>query len=399
MNKPPATTDLLSEKPFPPLPLHDEESRQDFVVNLRSFLGQDVGTKNYEIYKSKSEPEFIAAEGRPPETLEDAEKIFTNEPYYQFWSASQRASQEMVWDSVMDTVDRTLDDMRTLAARPLQLGSLSLNPEAAVPDYHTVYDIHLQPGGYHTELSEDDVAAGAIYDLGVPIYGRRLFGKNNEATGATMVNYFMNNHPEAEPAEILDMGCAIGNSTEPWARAYLRAKVSGIDVAAPCLRYGHLRANTMGAALHLSQQNAEATDFKDNQFDIVASALLFHETSVTATRNIFRETLRILKPGGFMLAFDGFKTGDTELAQEFLGLWEAYNNNEKFLITLRELDALQEVKNAGFAAASFQKTPFITIFEPAKKSGVGYMSGSGWGDVNILVAQKSPAHKPKGAAA
>lgn len=383
-----AAADLIGDKPFPPVPLHDEESRQDFVVTLRTFLGEEVGTRNYELYKNRIEPEFVAAKGRAPETLDEAQTAFTSEPYYQFWSASQRASQEMVWDSVMDTVDRNLDDMRALASRPMQLGSLRLDRDLVVPGYHDVYDIHLQPGGYHTDLSDDDVAAGAIYDLGVPIYGRRRFGDHNEAAGATMANYFVTKFPDAQPSEILDMGCAIGNSTEPWARAYPQAKVSGIDVGAPCLRYGHLRANAMGATLHLSQQNAEHTDFRDGEFDIVASALLFHETSTSATRNIFRETFRILAPGGYMLAFDGFKKGDSEIAQEFLSVWEAFNNNEHFLLGLRELDALQEVRDAGFTNVRFDKTPFLTNFEPAKTTKVGYMSGGSIGEVSILVAQK-----------
>ena len=33
------------------------------------------------------------------------------------------------------------------------------------------------------------------------------------------------------------------------------------------LRYGHARAEAMGATIHFSQQNAECTDFADGSFD------------------------------------------------------------------------------------------------------------------------------------
>lgn len=381
--------EVLLPESFPPKPVHDEKSRQDFVVSLRKHLGQQVGTQNFDLYQGVLATEFEEEHGRKPETFEDVSGLFTSEPYYQFWSASQRVSQEMVWDSVMDTVDRTLPEMRAAAARPMQLGSLKLDPDLVVPSYHDVYDIHLQPGGYHTDLAQDDVSAGAIYDLGVPIYGQRLFGDLNEANGSTLANYYAEKFGNDGPADVLDMGCAIGNSAVPWALRFPGANVSGIDVAAPCLRYGHARANAMGISIHLSQQNAEQTTFADEQFDVVASALLFHETSTSATRNILRETWRILKPGGVMLAMDGFKKGDMDIGAEFLALWEAFNNNERFLLDLRKLDILQETREAGFTQASFDTAKFLTNFKPAKSDKVGYMSGKKMTEIKILVAHKA----------
>ena len=100
---------------------------------------------------------------------------------------------------------------------------------------------------------------------------------------------------------ILDMGCAIGNSTLPWSKAFPEAEIHGIDVGAPVLRYAHARAEAKDAGIHFSQQNAERTDFPDESFDLIVSHIMLHETSHSAMPRIFAECKRLLKPGGVML--------------------------------------------------------------------------------------------------
>jgi 2-polyprenyl-3-methyl-5-hydroxy-6-metoxy-1,4-benzoquinol methylase len=373
-----------------PVPTHDESARQDFVASLRQYSARTVGAANYRLYKARIEPAFKAEHGRLPTNGEEIRPLMTSNPFYQFWSATQRNSQEMMWDSVIDTVERRRPELLEKVAEPQHRGSLSLHPEMDVPRYHSAYDIHLQPGGYHTEQAEEDVAAGAIYDLGVPLYALGAMGRENNSTGDTLVNFYRDAYPNAEPERVLDLGCAIGNSTVPWAKAYPDAEVHGIDVAAPCLRYGHMRANAIGVDVHLSQQNAEATDFPDNHFDVIASALLFHETSRSAVPRIFKECLRILKPGGVMIHFDGFNTVRLEPVIEFLSLWEVYNNNENFLATLKKMDILELCKATGFSSVSFKPSPYITDLPPrsdVKKTDKGYMTGS-FGTVPLLVGVK-----------
>ena len=371
-----------------PLPNHDESARQDFVASLRQYSARTIGAVNYSLYKARVEPAFKAAHGRPPADHEEVRPLMTAEPYYQFWSATQRNSQEMMWDSVIDTVERRQADLARKSRVPAPLGSLTLDTTLQVPRYHTAYDIHLQPGGYHTEQTEQDVAAGAIYDLGVPIYALGMMGRENNSTGDTCVNFYRNAYPEAEPQRILDLGCAIGNSTAPWAKAYPQAEVHGIDVGAPCLRYGHMRANALGVPIHLAQQNAEKLSFPDAHFDVVASALLFHETSRSAVGRIFEECFRVLKPGGAMIHFDGFYTGPQEPVLQFLGLWEVYNNNENFLAALRKMDVVSMNQANGFSSVAFIKTPYVTDLPPREASaGKGYMAGA-FGDISLLVGVK-----------
>jgi SAM-dependent methyltransferase len=372
-----------------PEPLHDEGAFQDYVSSIRKHLARNVGPGTHAVYKARVEPAFVKDNGRPPANADEVRGVMTKDPYYQFWSAMQRTSQEMMWDSVIDTVERTLPELIEKAQQPGPLGSLRLAPGFEVPNYHTAYDIHLQPGAYHSDQTEaNDVAAGAIYDMGVPIYAVGMMGRENNSTGGTIVNLYKNAYPDKRPLRILDLGCAIGNSTVPWKQAFPDAEVHGVDVAAPCLRYGHARANAMGISIHLSQQNAESLDFEDNSFDVVASALLFHETSRRGVPAIMKEVHRILKPGGVMAHFDGFKSRPTEPIQEFLGQWEVYNNNEYFVKTLRSMDVLGIVKDAGFAEdkVAFRMTPFVTDVRINPPGTKGYMSG--FTEVPVLTAEK-----------
>ncbi len=374
-----------------PRPSHDESARQDFVASLRQYSGRVLGAANYKLFKAKVEPAFDKAHGRPPASVDEVRPLMTAQPYYQFWSATQRNSQEMMWDSVIDTVERHQADLTRRAAEAGPLGTLDLDPALEVPAYHTAYDIHLQPGGYHTEQTEGDIAAGAIYDLGVPIYALGMMGTENNSTGDTLVNWYRGAYPDARPARVLDLGCTIGNSTAPWVRAYPETEAHGVDVAAPCLRYGHLRANALGVAVHLSQQNAERLRYPDNHFDVVASGLLLHETSRPSVRRIFEECFRVLKPGGVAIHFDGFDTGPQEPILEFLGLWEVYNNNENFLAALKTLDVIAMNREIGFTDVAFQTTPFVIDLPPLKHEATagekGYMA-SAFGDVPLLIAVK-----------
>jgi hypothetical protein len=127
------------------------------------------------MYEPVVEPQFRQQQGRKPQDRHEVRQAMVQKPYYQFWSALQRRSQEMIWDATLDPLDR---QQQKLVARsrelgpdnPQRLGSLQLNPDLPMPRYLSAADIHLQPGGYHTDRCDDDVTAGALYETGLQIY-------------------------------------------------------------------------------------------------------------------------------------------------------------------------------------------------------------------------------------
>jgi ubiquinone/menaquinone biosynthesis C-methylase UbiE len=142
----------------------------------------------------------------------------------------------------------------------------------------------------------------------------------------------------------------VGHSTLPYARAFGDdVEVHAIDVAAPCLRYGHARAVAMDEAIHFSQQNAERTNFAEGSFDLVVSHLLMHETSRTGVRNVFAESRRLLAPGGVMAHADGIQPDD--LFAKYYAEWMAHFNNEPFLGSIQDEDFMEICIGAGFRLA------------------------------------------------
>ncbi len=350
---------------------HDEQARQDFVMAFRGHLSGALMPGAYRVYQQRVEPAFRAAHGRTPADQEEVRQVMTKDPYYQFWSAMQRRSQEMLWESVIEPTERQLPELigksRKLSKKTLakgRKGSLRLDPSLVVPKYHTAADIHLQPGGYHTDFTADDVAAGVVYDKGINLYMGGALGPENNLTGDTLVAYIREKHPRMKPARILDMGCAIGNCAVPWGRAFPDAELHAIDVGAPVLRYAHARAQSLGVPVHFSQQNAESTDFEAGSFDVVVSHIMLHETSKSALVRILKECHRLLRPGGLMLHLE-IPRGKTVI-EKFMHNWESYNNNETFCRYMTNIDLKAEAVKGGFDAAHTLVDEFVPKLDVAQ---------------------------------
>jgi ubiquinone/menaquinone biosynthesis C-methylase UbiE len=277
---------------------------------------------------------------------------------YQSWSLLQRLSQQMMFTAVIDTVERTLDDLIERSKQHNSLGTLELDNEVEIPKYLTAYDIHQQPGGYHTEKIEDDIAPGVVYDISLPIYSRNSMGDENDLLSQAIIGHMQKYIKLPEPERMLDIGCAIGNSTLPFAKIFPNAEIHGIDVASPCLRYAHARANALGVTVHFSQQNAEQTNFENETFDLITSCLLLHETSHDAIPKIINEAYRLLKPGGWMMHLDvyPFHREAIEPLYDFLKDWEIINNNENFSGALRNMNLQQIFEDAGFIKDTIEFT-------------------------------------------
>ena len=327
---------------------HDEDSRQSFVNDFRVHLSSNVFPGNFPAYYKRVLPQFLKDEKREPKDSNEIRKVMNKDSFYSFWSAMQRNSQEMIWSSVIDTVERQLDDLITKSRITKPNGSLTLNPNLDIPKYITAADIHIQPGAYTQQQVDNDVSAGAVYDRGTYIYSMGGLGTGNNAMGQITHGFFKNEFPEKEVSKVLDMGCTIGGSVAYWAQKNPNVEFHAIDLGASVLRYGHARAEALGAKVHFSQQNAEKTNFDSGSFDIVMSHILLHETSTSALQNIFNESFRLLKPGGIMMHLDLPQAHGVPPFESFLFEWEIYNNNEHFYGQLRKMDLVELCLKAGF---------------------------------------------------
>ncbi|MCT7963180.1 class I SAM-dependent methyltransferase [Laspinema sp. D1] len=335
--------------PILPETTHDELARQNFVTSLKKHVFS-LSAKNQGVYETRAKPRFEQEHQRSPETRYEIQEAMKDEPYYRWVSALKRMGQELMWDSVLSSVERQLPELRDRAKGVTQpLGSLTLNPDLVIPTYQQAVDIHCMPGSYHSDLSADDVAAGALYDRGVYLYVRGMLGPLNDDMGRSAVqNFLKREYPDFHPRHILDMGCTVGHSTLPYVEGYPEAEVHGIDIGASLLRYAHARAEALGQRVHFSQQNAEKTNFADESFDLVVSHILLHEIPVPALRNVFRESYRLLKPGGMMVHIEAPLYCHMDSYRAFAFDWETVNNNEPFWGAFRDLDLKAEATKGGF---------------------------------------------------
>jgi len=128
-----------------PVPNLDEQARQDFVSSLRAHLSGRLMPGAYKVYENRVEPGFRAANGRPPHDHDEVRKAMTQDPFYQFWSAMQRRSQELLWESVIDPTERQLSKLIetskaiTRNAGGAGRGTLRLDPSLPLPRYHAAH--------------------------------------------------------------------------------------------------------------------------------------------------------------------------------------------------------------------------------------------------------------------
>jgi SAM-dependent methyltransferase len=357
-------------------------ARQNFVQSLKLHIVRNLSPGNKTIYDRVVKPEFEREHQRSPQNRHEIRAAMQQHPYYRWWSALRRINQEMLWDAVNASVDRQLPELIERAKdRDRPLGTLTLDPNFKIPAYQTAVDIHCMPGGYHSEYTADDLAAGATYDRGVYIYGVGWLGPLNDDMGLSIVkNYLKPKYPDFRPAKILDLGCSVGHSTLPYVDAYPEAEVYAIDVSAPMLRYAHARAEALGKRVHFSQQNAERTNFEDASFDLIVSHILLHEMPVPAIRNVMRECDRLLTPGGMAIHVEAPLYSHMDAFSAFMYDWETANNNEPFWSAMRDLDLTAVMAEAGFAADRVVQTfvPNGAWITPADNSQQGGGSRGSW---------------------
>jgi len=333
----------------------EERARQQFVSQLRKHIMVDMAASMRKVYTNSVAPQAAKRRRRAPRNAVEVRRDMLPNPYFRAWSALRYTAQELTWSSVRPQIERDLprlvDAARSTTRAPKKYGSLRLNPDLPTPHDMQQLDIHLMPGGFHSEFVPDDVAAGAMYHHGTAVFaGGFSLRARGGGVAKSIAKYLAARDPQFKPRRLLDMGCTVGGNLLPYLEVFPRCEAYGIDVCAPLLRYAHARAESLQTRVHYSQQNAEATDFPDDTFDIVCSSFFLHEHSIAVTRRVFKETLRILKPGGVMVHMELPPDTETDPYYSFYLNWDAYYNNEPHYAAFRALDLRREVLGAGFAA-------------------------------------------------
>ena len=385
---------------------HDERARQEFTKSLKQFVQQGLLPGLAPVFQNRAAKAFEREHGKPPADRWDIRKAMVKDLYFQHYAATNRIAQELIWESVIGSIERQLPALQQSAKSLSAKSSAALESRTDfdVPRYISALDIHCMPGGYASEADGEDIAAGALYDRGVYLYAMGYMGPNNDDMGRSVCNYINRNLKGFAPTAILDMGCTVGHSTVPYKEIFPQATITGIDVGGPCVRYAHARAEALGHSVSFQQRNAEDTGYAPESFDLIVSHILLHETSGQAMPRIVRECHRLLKPGGYMIHADLPPFDLMDPFTQFILDNETYYNNEPFWGAMRDRDQIAMAIDAGFPAdqVRFDTAPMAVMeFAAANDSYTDeaaealadreftageYAPGGGW---EVLIARKA----------
>ena len=345
---------------------HDELAAQKFFLGLRAYANGRLMSKSMEACTEQVLPEMGE---RDPEVEKDRTAVLRKAEellIFQNWGALLRTSQELMWDYVADTVDRQLNELEeNFRSIENPVGSLELNPDVPNPEYLTLVDQHIQPGGYLHDAGGDDVRAGAIYDRGAVLYGLGRAGGLNDVRGHTVSAFIMDGFPEMKPKRILDLGCGVGHGTLALTDYFPDAEVHAVEIGGALLRYAHARAESLGKPVHFHQQDARKLQFDDESFDMVTSEILFHETSRTGMPAILSEAYRVLKPGGAMCNLEvPLRYKGMDMSSVVVRDWQNYYNAEPFWGSLGSIDIKAAMEQAGFKR-------IVMGFQPRTQNALG----------------------------
>lgn len=181
------------------------------------------------------------------------------------------------------------------------------NPEVRYPDYYRV-PFHAYPLGNLCWLAAFE-AAPATYAMALRVWPQEnLSWQDAQARLREGFHVVLDEFGPKEVKNVLDVGCSVGISTLSLHRFYqqrqaARVRTIGLDLSPFMLAVAKLRDEDREIAGWIHRQ-AERTDLPENYFDVVTLQFLLHELPQGVTIDIFRECLRILKPGGCIAIVD-----------------------------------------------------------------------------------------------
>lgn len=332
----------------------EQAAKQDFVTGLRAFVLNDMASGMQQRYADQVEPRIAREQGQAPASGPEVHKAMKDDEFFRFYSSVRYNAQEMVWRSTLRPLAESAatinETAAALAARQAEVGgSLTLDDSVALPKNVAALDVHLAPGSYGRDAEDMPWLAGALYDHGLNVFSFGAMGANLDDIGQSFAHYVRHQYPDFKPQRVVDLGCTIGHNSCAWKQAYPEAEVTAIDVAAPCLRYGHARALSQGVAIDFQQMNATKLAFEDASVDVVFSSMFLHELSVRDIKAVMSEAYRVLRPGGLMLHMELPPNDQLTPYDAFYLDWDAYYNNEPFYKTFRDQDFTALRREAGFA--------------------------------------------------
>ncbi|MFB2878163.1 class I SAM-dependent methyltransferase [Floridanema aerugineum] len=171
------------------------------------------------------------------------------------------------------------------------------------------------------------------------------------------------------PQDILDLGCSVGMSTFALQEVYPQAKVTGVDLSPYFLAVAEYRSQQKNASINWVHAAAESTGLPNASFDLVSIFLMCHELPQSATKEIFREAKRLLRPNGHITIMD-MNPQSSAYKKMPPYIFTLLKSTEPYLDEYFTLDISQALVEAGFCV------PTITPNSPRHRTIVAQVMGN-----------------------
>ena len=201
------------------------DAYQDFVLGCKLNWTREVFPALKARYGAAVAERQVAPSGPA-----DVEAVLATDTLAQYFAWFERHLQRMKY-SGRHGLARHYAAEREQLATELQAGEqsalLALGTDFLQPDYYTAIDIHQHPGG----VWSDDVA-GYVYERGARTTTPLL--KEDADLHHRFTREVLARSVGAR--RIVDLGCGFGKSTRPFYKNHRELDVTGVELAAPCLK-------------------------------------------------------------------------------------------------------------------------------------------------------------------
>ncbi len=219
-------------------------------------------------------------------------------------------------------------------------------------------NFHWQTDGYFSAHSAE------IYELGVELLFRGTADVMRRQVIPPITQYVRERGGDASKLKLLDVACGTGRTLHQISRTHPTMRLHGADLSPAYIRVARERLAAVDE-LTLAVENGEKLPWADATFDIVTSVYLFHELPRNARRNVMREMLRVVKPGGLVVIEDAAQLVDSAVIETALREFPR-EFHEPFFDDYLKDDLAAILEEVGFASVA-SETHLVARVVTARK--------------------------------
>lgn len=328
----------------------------EFLGAVQTFSSGSVRSKAREDFESDPDgQEMMSAwrRGGQNEPVADlvqrASSIARRYSTYRLERFLQRYVAEEVYLRGVPAVEEKREQFEELISEVFPqsgLGSLELDESVEVPEYYDGVEWHLEPGGWDG------------YDLYGPFFtyvaGPYIFKHGGYAAveqGDDIIQQridVVKQLPKTKYGRIYEPGCGGLSTLAAASKIFPDAELVGSDLSELLLKNGHSMAQRLGIDVAFKQKDARETGEGDESVDAVLMYALMHEMPADAAIDVFREALRILKPGGDLVISDPPPFRAVDPLQAAILDWDTKHRGEPYFSEACSANWCDELRSLGF---------------------------------------------------